>query len=296
MTRAIVCQPNLTRSLATICLAVAVLEACENDGNEPGVANQDTKESGVANPDGGSNLPACSWSTPGPPGPSGFMVSPATAGADGAAGGAPSSGCFRTMPPSSGLYAVSSALRCEGLADVVQSDAGGPVLMLADGSTLKWQAGAMAPGALAQLSHVQVEYADETVVICPFCGTFPRQHLSITDPGNPERRLFYSAWSANDSAYNDILTVLETPVRLEAICAEPSAADCYVDVETRFYDYIVETATEQRVSHGVVTNVSTPAGDFSVFIAEHAQTGTPDPGCYDGRGLSGVETTTLILK
>jgi hypothetical protein len=281
MTRAIVCQPNLTRSLAAICVAVAVLGACENDRND----------SGVANPDGGANLPACSWSPQAPLGPSGFTVSPETLGSDGAAGagGAPNSGCVTTTTQS-------SALHCEGLADVAQSDAGGPVLTLADGSMLAWQPGAMDPGALVHLSHVQVEYADEKVEICPFCGTFPRRHLLITDPGNPQRRLFYSASSTQDSPYHDISTVLEAPVRQEPICAEPSAADCYVDVETRYYDYVVEPPPEQRVQYGVVTNVSTPAGDFSVFIAEHAQTGTLIPSCADGRGLSYGGNTTLILK
>jgi hypothetical protein len=67
-------------------------------------------------------------------------------------------------------------------------------------------------------------------------------------------------------------------------------------VETRYYDYVVETAPEQRVQYGVVTNVSTPAGDFSVFIAEHAQAGTLIPSCADGRGLSYGGNTTLILK
>jgi hypothetical protein len=219
-----------------------------------------------------------------------FVLERGEAGGDGAAGGGNlgDSGC--SSDPSD-----PSAVLCQGLAQVEQT-AHGPVLTLADGSTLTWQLETFDAGSLLETSSVVVEYSLKNIIICPFCGSAPAWSLSVVRAEDITQDLLYWTYSSRGSGMAGAAELLGVSLTQEPACSNPSAADCYLRVERDYYDTIVGEPLDQRLKYGVSVDLDVPAGVFTFYAAEFGETGTFDELCADGRGLAYGGTVLIVRK
>jgi hypothetical protein len=220
-----------------------------------------------------------------------FVFEQSAAGANGGAGGATDApaagGAGGTAPaaPCSVQIDVPAGVVCSGNA-IVQLLTTGPAFRFDASSRVRWDTSdvpnAVAPPSVVDGQSVWVDYANQSHVVCPFCGEYQRATMTIRDHQGGQL-----LWVGQEGhLLQDIDATLETelfgvPVLATAACTIDGMAGCYA-VQRQEFDHEVETVPAQRVPRATKTQISTPNGNYQLFWTLSVDTTATVPLCADG--------------
>lgn len=220
--------------------------------------------------------------------------SDAAAGA-GSGGAATRSGCQTSIQ-----FGVDTSTVCHGTAQVHAGGAG-PTLTLDDGSSFTWDSTRIhteAPLRLElALDSVWVTYSESKTQVCPFCGSYTAQAITVREHENGKLLLVAQQG-------HRISDVSGSPLLLElfgvdgvarAYCSYSASAGCYTYDRTEF-DHAVLTEPEQLIPGATLTRVSSDNGDYDVLWV-HSETANLQrkPLCNDGP-IDASDTGFLAIR
>lgn len=205
-----------------------------------------------------------------------WVWEPAGGGADGGSGSA--GGCIT-------MKSNGPPLRCRGMAAVSGSPAA-PALVFGGAGRLRWDASRVAaavpPPAVATGAQVWVEYSEDIIWVCPFCGSYQLHALQVRESeGGKILWMGREGQKLGDLAEGEVRELFGVSARVQPVCQQRFFAGCY-DVQRTVLDHVLATTPEQTVRHAKLTRVTTPGGTWEVVWAATQDLAQRDPRCADG--------------
>jgi hypothetical protein len=208
---------------------------------------------------------------------------PAEADAGAGDGGSTSlSGCRTDIQPGR-----ITSTTCEGTA-VVEAGEAGPTLIFDDGSRLLWDSTKIQTQVPLQLeldaNSVWVSYSESTTVLCPYCGSYSAQGITVREREDGELLVVAQQGHRLDDLAGSalVLELFGADGVARPRCSYFVTAHCYTYDRTEF-DHALLTDPEQFIPGAKLTRVRTDNGDYDVLWAhsEHENL-ERTPLCSDG--------------
>jgi hypothetical protein len=207
---------------------------------------------------------------------------------------ATASGCRTTNVPGD----VSSTI-CEGTA-AVEAEEAGPTLRFADGSRLIWDSTKIQTEAPLELefgvTSVWVSYSESKTVVCPFCGTFSAQAITVRErEGGTPLVVAQQGHRLDDLAGSALVLELfgvESVARPR--CHYSATTHCHTYDRSEF-DHALLTDPEQFIPGATLTRVTSEKGDYDVLWAHSEENNLRRALCSDGPSVAS-DTGFLAIR
>ena len=171
---------------------------------------------------------------------------------------------------------------------VLHSGANGPIVTFDGGGELTWT-GDLPREAQPYIrsatgDHVQADYEEHEVVVCPFCGSYTTQALEIRDgEGGKVRFHEQSGIVLPNLSDAEVVDIFGVSASMVAICSFHAVGPSCTTFDRTEYEHVLATTPAQTIPNAGWTAVNSSNGTYQVFWASSVETNFQSlPNCADG--------------